>query len=383
MKFVVIGASAAGSTAIKKLRELNPNDDITLISKDEKIYSRCLLYHLLDDTRTLEELNFAGIDFENNLNINWIKGSIVTSINSKNKQVILNNQTTIAYDKLLVACGSKTHQIPLAGLNEGKNIFGFRNIDDVNNIKISLNSCKNILVIGAGLVGVDVIYGLLAHNKHITLVDMGKHILPLQLDDYSANKYQELFLQNNVDQYYQTGVKELRIDNKGLCYQAVLTNGLIVETDLVINCAGVNPNIDFLKGTGLNCQNGLIVDCYGQTNIKDIYGAGDVTGNSSIWPTAVKEGLIAAYGMSGIKLQIKDYFIHKANMVFFDIPTIAIGQVNGYNQDCREETIIKDDQYCKIIYQNERIIGAIIQGNLNNSAKIADMIRTKNGYIDY
>lgn len=82
MKYVVIGAGAAGISCIKKLRELNPEDEIILISKDTEVYSRCVLYHYLDDTRTLEDMNFAGIDFDQRLNINWIKGVYATSIDT-------------------------------------------------------------------------------------------------------------------------------------------------------------------------------------------------------------------------------------------------------------------------------------------------------------
>lgn len=109
MKFVVIGASAAGITAVQKLRECNPESEITLISRDTEVYSRCILYHHLDQTRTLEEMNFAGIDFDSRLHIRWIKGTNVTSIDVEQKVVHTDQDLDVPYDKLCIAAGSHTN----------------------------------------------------------------------------------------------------------------------------------------------------------------------------------------------------------------------------------------------------------------------------------
>lgn len=375
MKYVVIGASAAGISAIKTLRKLNPNDKIILISKDTKIYSRCLLYHYLDDSRTLEEMNFAGLDFEHGLNIEWHKGVEVIDLDTDKQHVILNNNETIYYDKLLIASGAKTNMIPIPGLKDATNVVGFRNLEDAIEIKNQLPSIHNILVMGAGLVGIDVIAGLLKYKKHITLCDMGKHMLPLQLDEYSANTYQELFSKQNVKQYYQTSVKELILDNKNHCYQVILSDDTKIDTDYIINCAGIRANIGFLKHTSLQCDRfGLVVDNHGQTNISNIYGAGDVTGRKTVWPSAVNQGIVAAYHMSDTTIDFKDYLSLKTSMYFFDIPTVSLGQVHDYDDTYQEEITYKDNSYKKIISKDNRIIGAILQGDLSQSGQLSEII---------
>lgn len=378
MKYVVIGASAAGISAVKTLRELNPDAEILLISQDKYTYSRCLLYHYLDDSRTLEELNFAGIDFENGLHIQWLKGVKVIDIDTSLQRVILDTNEHVGYDKLLIATGSHTNMIPIPGLKEAKNIIGFRNLEDAIKIKEKLPHIQNIFVMGAGLVGIDVIAGLLKYQKNITLCDMGEHMLPLQLDAYSAKTYQDLFQENHVKQYYKTSVKEFVLDENKNCYQVVLSDGTIINTDYIINCAGVKSNIEFIKNTPLKYDRfGLIIDDQCQTNIPNIYGAGDVTGKNTVWSTAVREGIIAAYSMSHQFRELNDYLLDKINMYFFDIPTVSLGQINSYDESYQKDITYENNNYRKIISKDNVIVGAILQGDISQSGILSEMIRYK------
>lgn len=379
MKFVVIGASAAGISVVQKLRELNLDDEIVLISKDREIYSRCLLYRYLEGARTLEELNFAGLDFAKRMGVDWIRGINVIGVDTKRKVIILEQGGEVYYDKLCIASGSHTNFPPIPGLREGKNILGFRNLSDVLKIKERLSDVHNVFVMGAGLVGIDVIAGLLPYEKNITLADMGPYMLPIQLDYDTAKTYQDLFAAKGVTQYYKMGAKEFVLDQNGCCHKVILQDGTEVSTDLVINCAGVRSNVEFLSGSGIECDRfGLLIDEYGRTNIENVYGAGDVTGRNPVWPAAVREGLAAAYSMSGMAKKRKDYFGLKSSMHFFDIPTLSIGKVNQYDETYAEE-ITRDGNgnYKKIVSKDGIVVGALFQGDLTGSGSLAECIRVK------
>lgn len=379
MRYVVIGASAAGISAVKKLRELNSDAEIILVSKDENVYSRCILYHYLVGDRTMEEMNFAGLDFEKGLNLRWIKGIAVKTVNTAEKCLTLEDGQRIDYDRVCIATGACTNFPPIPGLLEAKNVIGFRNLEDVEKIKQCLPRTKNIFVLGAGLVGIDVIAGLLKYEKHMFLADMGPYMMPIQLDEHSAGVYQTLFEKAGVEQYYKTGAKELLLDDDGNCYKVILSNGIEKAVDLVINCAGVRANTEFLNETGIAYdKQGLLIDLYGQTNIPDVYGAGDVTGRAPVWPVAVKEGAVAAYSMSGYQKNPEEYFAMKSSMHFFDIPTLSIGNVNQYDDTYDVQiTDDKDGNYKKLVCKNGIIVGALLQGDLSDSGKLAEQIRLK------
>lgn len=377
MRFVVIGASAAGVNAVKKLRELNPEDEIVLISRDTQIYSRCILYRYLEGTRTLEELNFAGFDFAKGMRIHWLRGVGVTGIDINRNAVILDHGNEVNFDQLCIATGSRTNFPPIPGIREGKNIVGFRNLSDAELIRERLPFVQNIFVMGAGLVGIDVIAGLLPYHKNITLVDMGPYMMPVQLDRDTAKTYQDLFAAEGVKQYYNMGAKEFVLDEKGSCYKVILQDHTEIPADLVINCAGVRANVEFLSGSGIECDRyGLVIDEHGKTNIENIYGAGDVTGRCPVWPVAVREGMIAAYSMSGMDKTMEGYFAWKSSMHFLDIPTLSMGNVNHYDDTFAVE-ILKDEKgnYKKIVSKDGRIAGALLQGDLTGSGKLAESIR--------
>ena len=380
MKYVVIGASAAGTNVVRKLRELNPEAEIVMISEDTSIYSRCILYHHLKGERDLEGLNFVGPDFEERMNLNWIKGHKVVSVDTDLNTVTLDDEQIVSYDKLAICTGSHPNFFPIPGLREGKNITGFRNFSDVEFIEERLDQVQNIFIMGAGLVGIDVLAGLVKYGKNITLADMAPYMLGIQLDEYSAGVYQDMFSEYGVKQYYNMGAKEFVLDENGNCFKVILNDGTEIPTDLVINCAGVRATVEFLEGSKLECDRfGLIFDEHGQTNIENVYGAGDVSGKNPIWPVAVKEGMIAAYNMSGIEKSMDDFFASKSTMNFLGLESMSLGKANRYD-DTYTEVIYKNPKknvYKKIVHKDGVITGAILQGDISYSGVLTQLIKRK------
>ena len=350
MRFVVIGASAAGINAIRKLRELNPNSEITLISKDKDIYSRCILYHHLKGIRDLKKLSFVEVNFIEKNRVEWIKGKEVIGLDTVSQKVKLDNGEEVDYDKLLIASGAHSFIPKIMGIEGVKNIVGFRNFEDVEEIEKLLPHVKDIVIMGGGLVGIDVAAGLLHKNKNLYLVEMGDRMLPIQLDKHSATVYEKAFEKEGLKQYYSNGIALVGSEN-GVVKRVVLKNGKILPCDLLISAAGIRSNIEFLKESEVNYDNkGLLFDEKGETNIPNIYGAGDVSGRAPIWPVAVKEGIIAAYNMSGIEKSMDDFFASKATMNFLGIPTMSLGITSGYDESYIEEIDLDNlGNYKKII----------------------------------
>lgn len=378
MRFVIIGASAAGINAAKKLRELNPNSEIIIISKDKDIYSRCILYHHLKGIRDLKKLSFVEDNFIEKNKIEWIKRREVIGINTKLQCVKLDNDNEVKYDKLLIASGSHSFIPKIDGIDGAKNLVGFRNFEDVEKIEEMLPNIKNIVIMGGGLVGIDAAAGLLHKDKNLYLVEMGDRMLPLQLDNYTASVYEKAFEKEGLKQYYSNGIASIEnID--GTIKSVTLKSGEIIPCDLLISAAGIRANIRFLEGSEVACDNkGLLFNEKGETNISNIYGAGDVSGKSPIWPVAVKEGIIAAYNMSGLNKDMDDFFASKATMNFLDIPTMSLGITSGYDDSYTEEIELDNfGNYKKIVHKNGIIYGALLQGDLSYAGILTQLIRLK------
>ena len=378
MKYVVIGASAAGINAARQLRERDEDAEITLISKDNYVYSRCILHYYMEGLRDLKRLEFMEDNFWKAFNIKWVRGVAATGLNVEEKKVILEDNREVEYDKLLIATGSHTFFPPIPHLKTARNSIGFRNLDDCEFImeQAKREDCKHIVIMGAGLVGIDVITGLLEYGKDLSLVEMQDRMLSIQLDKRAASTYEKAFDKHGVKQYYGKGVKELFVDENNFIKEIQLTTGEFIPCDLLVCCAGVRANVEFLKDTSVECDKfGLVIDAKGRTNIKDIYGAGDVTGRGPIWSVATKEGLIAAENMAGLNAEIKDFFTSKSTMNFLGIPTMSLG-INTPPDDTYEVVSEEDDagNYKKVIHKDGKIHGAILQGNISYGGVLTQLI---------
>ena len=160
-KYVVIGSSAAGTNGVRELRKRDADAEITLISKDTDIYSRCILHAYLGGHRTKERLRFVEPDFEERYRVNWMKGEEAVGLDRAGHKVLLAGGKEVPYDKLLIATGSHTFFPPIKNLAGSPNMIGFRNIDDIEVLKEVAKTKKNIVVLGSGLVGIDCACGFL------------------------------------------------------------------------------------------------------------------------------------------------------------------------------------------------------------------------------
>ena len=378
MAYVVVGASAAGINAAKTLREINKDIEIILVSKDEYVYSRCILHHFLDGRRDIEDLDFSPGEFFKKYDIKWMKGVEVTGIDTKEKKLKLDNGEDLPYEKVVLATGASSFLPPIENLRTANNVIGLRNLDDAIRIKEIAPKVKNIIILGAGLVGVDAMAGLLDYDAKVTMIEMGDRILPLQLDHYAANVYIERLKEEGVDFRFNVRAEKVIVDENNNPVAIKLNTGEEVPGELIIACTGVRSNVGFLEGSGIECDKfGLIFNPKGETNVKDVYGAGDISGRNPIWPTAVKEGLIAANNMCNKDIYMEDFFGSKNTMNFCGVATMSLGTVIKPDDTYEEAVEIKGKDYKKIINKNGTIYGAIVQGDLSYVGILTQIIKDK------
>ncbi|MCX0366857.1 NAD(P)/FAD-dependent oxidoreductase [Clostridium perfringens] len=378
MRYIVVGASAAGISGAKTLRELDKDAEIILVSKDENVYSRCILHHYISGHRDIEALDFTDRDFFEKYNIEWKKGLEVKSIDDREHVIVLSNGESLKYDKILLATGASAFIPPVENLREAKNVVGLRNLEDAIKIKEEAEKVKNVVVLGAGLVGIDAIAGLAFKDLNVTLVEMGDRVLPIQLDKYASSKYEKRFEDAGVKLKLGVRAEKVLIDENKNPKALLINTGEEIPCELIIVATGVRSNVAFLKDSSIETDRfGLIINEKGETNARDVYGAGDITGRNPIWPTAVKEGIIAANNMVGNEIFMEDFFGSKNTMNFLGLTTMSLGVVNVPDDSYTEEIDISGDNYKKIIHKDGKIYGAIIQGDLSYAGVLTQLIKEK------
>ena len=378
MKYVIIGIGAAGMTAARTLRELAPQDEIVMLSVDEKPHSRCMLHKYLSHERDADGLNFVPEDFFTENNIWQIPGQRVTKLDTRAKKVYYGTEGYACdYDKLLIATGAESFIPPVGDLRTAPNVFGLRHLSDAKAIDEKARTAKKVVIIGSGLVGLDAAYGLLEQKKEITVVEMAERILPIQLDEKGAAEYQKRFEKAGCRFCLGRKGADTVTNEKGEITHVVLDNGEKLECDMVIVAAGVRSAVAGFEDSGLVIDRGIKVNDYMQTSEQDVYAAGDVTGLSGIWPNAQKQGRIAAQNMVlGNKFMYVDRFAAKNTINFFGLVSLCVGALNPEEGD---QVIAREsrDQYERAIFRDHRLVGFLQQGDISHDGIYQYLI--KNG----
>ena len=364
MKHVIIGAGAAGVTAAKTIRALRPEDEIVLISEDEKIISRCMLHKYISGEREIDSLRFVPDDFFETKRIEWRNGVRMTGVDTTAKAVLCGEEM-VYYDKLLIATGAISAIPPIGALRTAKNVYGLRHLSDAKIIHEAAQKAQRAVVIGAGLVGLDVAYALLEMKKDVTVVELAPRILALNLDDKAAEAYQIRFEAAGCRFHLGRKVTDTRGEGD-FVEQIVLDDGTALPCDLLVVAAGVRADVSFIEKSGIACNRAVIVDQNMETNCRDVYAAGDVTGLSGTWPNAMRQGEIAAKNMCGEATMYEDTFAAKNTINFFGLVTLSVGALfpgEGDKVELREDRNV----YQKVIIHDGCVSGLILQGNIANS----------------
>lgn len=381
MRYAIIGASAAGINAAKTLRELDSSSEIVIISKDTDVYSRCMLHHVISGNRTLQNISFIEDDFFNKYNIKWIKGKKVSELSVDNKALVLQDGSVEKFDKLLIASGASSFIPPVKNLREARSVYSLRNFDDVVNIVVNIEKAvknsKNVVVLGAGLVGIDSAIGIMERGLKLSIIEMGDRILPLQLDKKAANIYESLLKEKAVDIYTSVKLEEVILNEKGSVDKVKLSDGTLIDCDMIIVAAGVRPNVDFIKDERIKIEKGIVVDQKCKTQVEDIFAAGDVTFTAPIWPIAVKQGITAAYNMTGKNKILEDTFGFKNSMNFLGLECVSLGNIEVPDESYIVDILDTGDVYKKIIHKDGIIYGALLIGDIAYCGVLQQLIKNK------
>jgi NAD(P)H-nitrite reductase large subunit len=242
-----------------------------------------------------------------NLKIKLVRGR-AAAIDVKGRSVKLQDGAAVSFDRLLIATGSKPIRPPIAGM-DAPNVHTCWTLEDARAIARQAKSGTRVLQIGAGFIGCIIMEALAARGTQLTVVEMGDRMVPRMMTEKAGNMIRRWCEHKGVRVYTGAGVASLRAGAKAGELVAKLSNGQEVAADLVICAAGVAPNADFLKGSGIAVERGIRVDGTMQTSVPGIYAAGDVTEAAdfhsgkpvlnAIQPNAADQARVAAINMAG------------------------------------------------------------------------------------
>ncbi len=272
MKYVIIGNSASGISAINAIRECDNKGKIIVIS-DESYpnYSRPLISYLLGKKVTLDKINFCEKNFYKDNKVKLILNKKASKLDLKKRCVVLENKQKIPFDKLLIATGG-TPIIPKIKGGDLNGVFTFTNLSDTQKIDryIKTNKVKKAVVIGGGLIGLKATEALINLGIKVTIVELAERILSATFDKKASNIIENALKKIGCDLITNNTVIEIRGGDKRV-KEVTLKNKQKIPVDLVIIAIGVKPNIELTKDTPIKTNKGILVNQFMQTNIKDVY----------------------------------------------------------------------------------------------------------------
>jgi len=380
MRHLIIGAGATAISACRTILKEKDDDFVVIVSEDNEVYSRCMLHKFISGERDAESINFINDGILESSRVQWIKGKTITRLDGATKTAYAGDEKIASGDTVLIATGSNSVIPPIGELKTAKNAFGLRHLSDARLIAEHAKKAGKVAVIGAGLVGLDAVYGILESGgagKEISVIEMAPSVLAINLDAHAAEAYQRLFEKRGVE--FHLARRMMNTKSVGENITALeLDSGEAIPCDMVIVAVGVRPAAAFLEGSGVELteRKAVKVDDFLATNIPGVYAAGDVAGLSGIWPNAQKQGEMAAYNMTGTKWAYDDRFALKNTVNFFNLPSLSLGAINPQEGDV---VLVKEDRnnYRKLILRDGVPAGIILQGEIAGSGFWLHLIKSR------
>jgi NADPH-dependent 2,4-dienoyl-CoA reductase/sulfur reductase-like enzyme len=308
MRHVIIGNGPAGVVAAEALRKADPAATITLVGDEaEPPYSRMALPYFM-----MGEIDEAGTYLRKTpghfaqLGIELVRDR-VDAVDTNARTVGLAGGGSRAYDRLLIASGSHPIMPDIPGIDL-PGVHPCWTMADARKIIALAVRGARVLQVGAGFIGCIIMESLLRRGVQLTVVEMGDRMVPRMMTPVAGQMIRKWCEKQGVRVHVTTRLASIR-QGAGGALVAALDTGSAIEADLVIISAGVRPNIGFLKGSGVQCANGVLIDTRMRSNVAGVYAAGDVaegidpsTGKRAvhaIQPTAVEQARVAALNMAG------------------------------------------------------------------------------------
>lgn len=310
-RYLLIGGGLASSQAAKQIRRKDADGTITLVSAEPHLpYDRPpLSKEFLRGETPKEKIVYDDAAALQAQNVQCILSTTVQRLDLSARTALLDNGDSIGFEKALIATGGRPIRLNLPG-GDLPEVFYLRTLDDAAAIHAQAGGGKRAVLIGAGFIGMEVAASLTQMGVQVAVVEAAPHIWARFADETLAGYFQDYCAQKGVAFYTGDTVAEIRGD--GHVASVVTGSGKELPCDFVCIGVGIKPNVELAEASGLEVNNGIVVNERLQTSHPDVYAAGDVCNyydpifgkrrRVEHWGHAEYCGQIAGQNMAGAQL---------------------------------------------------------------------------------
>lgn len=387
MKYVIIGASAAGLAAAESIRKTDKSGEITVITKEECLpYSRPSISYYLKGKVNQGDMLLRKQSYYKANNINVVTGTEAKEIDTKNKTVKAGRKS-YPYDKLCLATGSKPFVPPMKNVEGKANVYTFLDLASAKAVKQKATSATRAVVIGGGLIGMKAAEGLSKICKSVDVVEFAPRILPSILDEKSAKSVKKYIeKEGGIKFHLEDTIVEAKSKGKNIT-SVILKSGRELKCDMLIVAVGVRPETALAEEAGLEVNRGIITDTSTmQTSNSDIYACGDCCVSTdmldgshkiiALWPNAVQQGIVAGSQMAGGDDVIDGTYSVNA-IDFYGYRICTCGLINAQGPQYRDQVKAYGDEYKRLVFDGDRLVGFVLINCSDNAGIYTALIANR------
>lgn len=409
-RYIIIGSGIAGMSAAEAIREKDKEKDIIIFTSEADLpYSRPMLTKTPLKNFDGKLWNIKSREWLEENNIELLCGGRITEISTADKKLSYESTEKdregnpveygiMGYDKLIIASGAEPFVPPFKGAEGKTNLFTVRRAEDILKIKASVKTTSEAVVIGGGVIGIEMAVELMHYGVKVTIVEAAPYFMARQIDEEISNRIRAELLNNGMMSYVGAKIEELIADpeNPEKISAVKLGDGTLIPCDFVVAATGVKANTSFIdEESGIKVNRAIDIDEYARTSAADVFACGDCAEykgvNYALWSQGIAQGRAAginAASESGCEEKIGEI---DTSLVINspEISIFALGD-NGKNPEIDYEIQVSDNSdtsgkffvnenngksFEKRYYADGKLVGAMIVGNLSNMTKLKDEMK--------
>ncbi|PAD30878.1 nitrite reductase large subunit NirB [Paenibacillus sp. 7523-1] len=384
-KLVVIGNGMAGISTVEQILKLTSRYDITVFGTEPyPNYNRIMLSYVLEGSKTIDDIVLNDLHWYEDNGITLHTGTTVSRIDADTREVVTNEGTRVPYDKVIIATGSSSFILPVPG-HDKEGVVGFRDIADCNMMLEAAKQYKKAAVIGGGLLGLEAAKGLVQLGMDVTVVHLMQDLMERQLDPQASAMLKAELERQGIR--FKMGAQTAELVGGERVEGLRFADDTVLNADFVVMAVGIKPNTIVARESGMEVNRGIVVDDYMQTSLEGVYSVGECTEHRGVCYGLVaplfEQGMILAKHICGVETAPYEGSVVSTKLKISGVDVFSTGEF----LDSPDHTVIshKDDwkrTYKKILLRDNIMVGAVLFGDVTDSAELQKLIKQKTEMTD-